>query len=257
MKTDPTAPPGGSAEGREVLYGLHAVQEALRAGARPIVRLLVARKEGQFAEAVHLARAANIPVHVEPRSRLDRWVPSGKHQGIVGIVGARGYSDYDEILAYARARQEPAFVVILDGIEDPQNLGAVLRTAEAAGVHGVFIPERRAVGLTAAVAKSSAGAIEHLRVACTPNLARLVETLKTAGLWVYGLDHRAAKPYTALDLRQPTALVFGSEGKGVRQGLLAKCDEQAGIPMRGRLSSLNVSSAAGIVLYEVVRQRTG
>ena len=250
------APPGGSVEEGRLLYGVHAVREALRAGARPIRRLLVLRKGGQFTEIVNLAREAGVPVHVEPRAVLDRLVPSGKHQGVVGLVGAKAYTGLEEILEHARGRGEPAFLVILDEIEDPHNLGAVLRTAEGAGVHGVVVPERRSAGLTSTVAKVSAGALDHLRVACVTNLARVLDTLKEAGVWVYALDAGASKPYTELDLQRPIALVLGCEGRGVRPGILAKCDERAGIPMQGKVASLNVSASAAIVLYETVRQRS-
>ncbi len=232
------------------------MREALRAGTRPILRLLVVREDAQFADLVRRARSAHIPVHIEPRPMLDRLVPAGKHQGIIGIVGAKGYSDLDEILGYARGRNEPPAVIILDGVEDPQNLGAVLRTAEGAGAHGVIIPDRRSVGLTAAVARASAGAVEHLRVACVPNLSRVIEQVQSAGLWVYGLIPEAPKPYTALDLQGPVALVFGSEGRGIREGVSGKCDERAAIPLRGKVDSLNVSAAVAIVLFEMVRQRT-
>ncbi|MEK6526183.1 MAG: 23S rRNA (guanosine(2251)-2'-O)-methyltransferase RlmB [Nitrospirota bacterium] len=251
------APAAGSAETPELLYGLHAVREALRSGARPLLRLLVIRLDRQFADLVRLARSAGIPVHVEPRPVLDRLVPDGRHQGVVGLVASKRYADPKEVLDYARARGEPPFLVILDGVEDPHNLGAVLRTAEAAGVHGVFIPERRAVGLTGSVAKASAGALEHLRVARIQNISRLIEALQAEGVWVYALDAESQKPYTALDLRGPLALVLGGEGKGVRPGVLEKCDERVRIPMLGQVSSLNVSAAAAIVMFEAVRQRRG
>ena len=251
------APAAGSAETPELLYGLHAVREALRSGARPLLRLLVIRLDRQFADLVRLARSAGIPVHVEPRPVLDRLVPDGRHQGVVGLVASKRYADPKEVLDYARARGEPPFLVILDGVEDPHNLGAVLRTAEAAGVHGVFIPERRAVGLTGSVAKASAGALEHLRVARIQNISRLIEALQAEGVWVYALDAESQKPYTALDLRGPRALVLGGEGKGVRPGVLEKCDERIRIPMLGQVSSLNVSAAAAIVMFEAVRQRRG
>ena len=251
------APAAGSAETPELLYGLHAVREALRSGARPLLRLLVIRLDRQFADLVRLARSAGIPVHVEPRPVLDRLVPDGRHQGVVGLVASKRYADPKEILAYARARGEQPFLVILDGVEDPHNLGAVLRTAEAAGVHGVFIPERRAVGLTASVAKASAGALEHLQVARVANVSRLIEALQAEGVWVYALAAESQKPYTALDLRGPLALVLGGEGKGVRPGVLEKCDERVRIPMLGQVSSLNVSAAAAIVVFEAVRQRRG
>ncbi len=248
-------PVGGSADASEFIYGLHALREALRAGSRPILRLLVVRQGGQFADVVRLAREANIPVYVQPRAALDRLIPATKHQGIIGVVGVKAYTDQEDILEYAHNRDESPCVVILDGVQDPHNLGAVLRTAEGAGVHGVFLPERRAVGLTGTVAKASAGALEHLRVACAGNLSRLIEGLQAAGLWVYGLDPAAPKPYTALDFRGPVGLVFGGEAKGLRPGVLAKCDERAFIPMRGKVQSLNVSAATAIVLYEMVRQR--
>jgi 23S rRNA (guanosine2251-2'-O)-methyltransferase len=251
------APAAGSAETPELLYGLHAVREALRSGARPLLRLLVIRLDRQFADLVRLARSAGIPVHVEPRPVLDRLVPDGRHQGVVGLVASKRYADPKEVLDYARARGEPPFLVILDGVEDPHNLGAVLRTAEAAGVHGVFIPERRAVGLTASVAKASAGALEHLQVARVANVSRLIEALQAEGVWVYALAADSQKPYTALDLRGPLALVLGGEGKGVRPGVLEKCDERVRIPMLGQVSSLNVSAAAAIVMFEAVRQRRG
>jgi 23S rRNA (guanosine2251-2'-O)-methyltransferase len=220
------------------------------------LRLFVLREDRQFADIVRLARAARVPVHVEPRVALDRLVPQGRHQGVIAFVAVRRYSDVDEILEYARVRGEPLFLVILDGVEDPQNLGVICRTAEAAGAHGVFIPERRSVGLTGTVAKASAGALEHLRVGCVTNISRLIESLQSEGVWVYGLDPEAQKPYTGLDLRGPLALVFGGESKGVRPGVLDKCDERARIPMYGQVASLNVSAAAAIVLFEAVRHRS-
>ncbi|MFM8552293.1 MAG: 23S rRNA (guanosine(2251)-2'-O)-methyltransferase RlmB [Nitrospiraceae bacterium] len=249
------ARPAGSADASEMIYGLHAVREALRAGARPLLKLMVVQRDKQFAELVGLARSAGTPVHVEPRPVLDRLVPDGRHQGAIGVVAAKAYTDEADILDYARQRGEPPFLVVLDGVEDPHNLGAVLRTAEGAGVHGVFLPERRSAGLTGTVAKVSAGALEHLRVGRAGNVSQLLEGLKEAGVWVYALDPRASKPYTELDFRGPVALVLGGEGKGVRPGVLDHCDDRATIPMRGRVASLNVSAAAAIVLYEAVRQR--
>lgn len=247
--------PAAGSDNAGLLYGLHAVREALRSGSRPLLRLLVLREDRQFAELVRLARAARVPVHVEPQQALDRLVPQGRHQGAIAFAASKQYADQEEMLRLARERSEPPFLVVLDGLEDPQNLGAVCRTAEAAGVHGVFIPERRSVGLTGAVAKASAGALEHLRVGCVPNVSRLIESLQVEGLWVYAVDPAASKPYTALDLKGPLALVFGGEGKGIRPGVLDKCDDRACIPMYGQVASLNVSAAAAIVLFEAVRQR--
>jgi len=249
------ARPDGSGESGEIIFGLHAVREALRARTRPLIKLMVAQRDRQFAEVVGLARSAGVPVHVEPRPVLDRLVPDGRHQGVIGIVAAKVYTDQAGILDVARQRGEPPFLVVLDGVEDPHNLGAILRTAEGAGVHGVFLPERRSVGLTGTVAKVSAGALEHLSVGRAGNVSQLIEALKAAGVWVYALDPQASKPYTALDLRGPVALVLGGEGKGIRHGVLEHCDDRAMIPMRGRVASLNVSAAAAIVLFETVRQR--
>ncbi len=172
------APVAGSGSPPDLLYGLHPVREALVAGARPLLRVLVVGTDRQFAELVRLARSAGVPVHVEPRPVLDRLVPQGKHQGVVGLIAAKSYADPEEILAVARQRGEAPFVVLLDGVEDPHNLGAILRTADAAGVHGVVLPERRAVGLTGTVAKVSAGALDHLVVARVPNLSRSIDWLK-------------------------------------------------------------------------------
>lgn len=249
--------PAGSDKTSDLLYGLHAVREALRAGSRPFIKILVIKRDRQFAEVIGLARSAGVPVHIEPPIVLDRLVPQGRHQGIVAVVAAKPYAAQEEILAGARLRDEPPFLLILDGVEDPHNLGAILRTAEGAGVHGVFLPERGAVGLTGTVAKVSAGALDHLSVGRAGNLRRLIEELKESGLWVYALDQRAPKPYTSLDFGGPIALVLGGEGQGVRPGVLDQCDDRVKIPMRGQVGSLNVSVAAAIVLYEVVRQRAG
>jgi len=248
-------PVAGNGKDVDIIYGLHAVREALRSGSRPLLRLLLVHQDRQFADLAQLAKAARVPIHIEPRLALDRLVPHGKHQGVVGVVAAKRYAEIEEILGTAKERGEPPFLVILDGLEDPHNVGAILRSAEAAGVHGVFIPERRAVGLTGTVAKTSAGALDHLRVACVTNLSRLIETLQTNGLWIYAVDVKAKKRYTDVDLRGPLALVFGGEGKGIRPGVLDKCDERVHISMRGHVSSLNVSAAAAIMLFEAVRQR--
>jgi 23S rRNA (guanosine2251-2'-O)-methyltransferase len=245
----------GSAEPPDLLYGLHAIREALRAGTRPLQRVLVLRTDRQFAEIVQLAKAKQIPVHIEPSAAFDRLIPSGKHQGVIAFVAAKAYSNTEDILELARRRNEPPLLIILDGVEDPHNLGAVLRTADAAGVHGVFVPERRAAGLTPVVAKVSAGAIDHVSVARVGNLSRLIEDLKKAGVWVYGVEPSAKKSYTTLDLTGPVALVLGGEGEGIRPGVLKECDERISIPMRGKVESLNVSAAAAVTLFEVLRQR--
>lgn len=249
------APAAGNADAQEILYGLHAVREALKAGSRPLQRLLVIRTDKQFADLVQLARSLHVPVHVQPSASLDRLVPDGRHQGIVAFAAAKAYQTEESILARAAERKEPPLLVILDGVEDPHNLGAVIRTAEGAGVHGVFIPERRAAGLTSVVAKVSAGAIDHMPVARVTNTSRLIESLKTAGVWVYGVEPSASKLYTDVDLRGPVGLVFGGEGTGIRPGLLQHCDERIHIPMRGHVQSLNVSASAAVLLFEAARQR--
>jgi len=249
------APAAGNADAQEILYGLHAVREALKAGSRPLQRLLVIRTDKQFADLVQLARTLHVPVHVQPSASLDRLVPDGRHQGIVAFAAAKAYQTEESILARAAERNEPPLLVILDGVEDPHNLGAVIRTAEGAGVHGVFIPERRAAGLTSVVAKVSAGAIDHMPVARVTNTSRLIESLKAVGVWVYGVEPSASKLYTDVDLRGPVGLVFGGEGTGIRPGLLQHCDERIRIPMRGQVQSLNVSASAAVLLFEAARQR--
>ena len=249
------APADGNDKDQEILYGLHAVREALKAGSRPLQRLLVIRTDKQFSDLVQLARSLHVPVHVQPSASLDRLVPDGRHQGIVAFAAAKAYQTEESILARAAERSEPPLLVILDGVEDPHNLGAVLRTAEGAGVHGLFIPERRAVGLTSVVAKVSAGAIDHIPVARVTNTSRLIESLKAVGVWIYGVEPSASKLYTDVDLRGPVGLVFGGEGTGIRPGLLQHCDERIRIPMRGRVQSLNVSASAAVLLFEAARQR--
>lgn len=244
----------GSVDRPNVIFGLHAVKEALRAG-RPLIRLQVISLHGQFQELVHAARLRHIPVHVEPKEALDRLVLGGRHQGVAACVAAKAYAEPEEILTVAEERREPVFILVLDGIQDPGNFGAILRSAEAAGVHGVVIPDRRAVGLTGTVEKASAGAIEHIKVAQTTNINRWLTSLKEAGVWVYGLDPSGDRLHTALDYRGPVALVVGGEGIGVRRSVLEHCDERVRIPMLGKVNSLNASVAAALVCFEVVRQR--
>ena len=231
------------------------VREALRAGSRPLQRLLVQRTDRQFADLVEQAKAQHIPVHIEPPPAFDRLVPGGHHQGVIAFVAAKAYDSTEDILELARRRGEPPFLVILDGVEDPHNLGAIIRTAEAAGVHGIFIPERRAAGLTSAVAKTSAGALEHMLVARVVNLSRLMEELKRAGLWIYGVEPSGRTVFTAMDMTGPIALVFGGEGGGIRRGIAQECDGLVRIPMKGKVESLNVSAAVAVTLFEGVRQR--
>jgi 23S rRNA (guanosine2251-2'-O)-methyltransferase len=239
------------------LYGIHPILEALNAQSRQFegVYLQRGRKDHNMTKILHLAKSQRIPVDFIPREALDRIAGSPHHQGAVGVVAAKGYVSLEDLLTRVEGRQD-ALVLILDSIEDPHNLGAILRTAEGAGVDGVIIPQRRAIGLTATVAKTSAGAIDHIPVARVVNLSQTIEQLKKAGFWVYALDAKGSDDYTGVDYCRPLALVIGGEGRGVRALVAEHCDGRLHIPMRGRLSSLNASVAAGVLLYEVLRQRT-
>jgi 23S rRNA (guanosine2251-2'-O)-methyltransferase len=243
------------------LTGIHAVREALEAG-RAFDRIVIAkgRQDSRVEEIVQAARARNISVRFEDRGQLDRLADSKDHQGIVALVAARAAGTLDEILAAANAgagRGEKGLIVLLDGVEDPHNLGAVIRTALAAGAHGVVIPERRAAGLTDTVARASAGALAHLAVAKVTNLVRTMEELKEAGYWLVGLDERGDKNYTDVDYTSPTGIVLGGEGKGLHELTRKRCDFVVSLPTIGPVKSLNVSVAAGVVLFEALRQRKG
>ncbi len=243
------------------LYGVSPVLEALRAGQRNIERITIAEgaRHNRLRELVENARSANVPVRFAPRGELSRLVGAGaNHQGVVATVAAASYKDADELLDNLASRVgtvDPPLAVVLDGVEDPRNLGAILRTGECAGVHGVFVPERRAVGLTETVAKAAAGALEHINVARVANLTRLIEALKERNIWTIGTSADAPTPYTAWDWTQPSALFLGGEGAGLHRLVRERCDALVSIPVRGHIESLNVSVAAGIVLYEAVRQR--
>jgi len=243
------------------LTGIHAVREALEAG-QAFDRIVIARgrQDTRIEEIVQLARARNIAVRFEDRGRLDRLAESKDHQGIVGLVAARAAATIDEILAAANAgagRGEKGLIVLLDGVEDPHNLGAIIRTALAAGAHGVVIPERRAAGLTDTVARASAGALAHLPVAKITNLARTMEELKEAGYWLIGLDEGADRSYTQANFTSPVGIVLGGEGKGLHELTRKRCDFVVSLPTVGPVKALNVSVAAGVVLFEALRQRKG
>ncbi len=242
----------------ENIEGRNAVLEALRSG-RPIGKILVAEgsRPGPLQELRRLARERGVLVQEVERMRLDRMSLTGKHQGVIALALAKEYVTVDDILRVARERQEEPFLLVLDGIEDPHNLGALIRTAEGAGVHGVVVPKRRAAPLTAAVGRASAGALEYMAVAQVPNLARCIEDLKSRGLWVVGADPQGEQVYTDADLTGPIAVVIGSEGKGIHRLVKEKCDFLVTLPMRGRISSLNASVAGSLVMYEIVRQRAG
>ena len=238
-----------------VVIGRNAVRELLLGG-RDVDKLYITsgEKEGSINQLLGIAAERGIPIAECDRSKLDSIAKGGRHQGVIAIAAERNYSSIDEILAYAEERGEPAFVVVCDGVEDPHNLGAIIRSAECVGAHGVIIPKRRAVGLTATVAKSSAGALEHMRVAKVTNLASAIDELKERGLWVYAADMDGSAYYNT-DMKGAAALVLGSEGFGISRLVKEKCDFVVSIPLYGQVNSMNVSCAAAILLAEVARQR--
>ena len=239
------------------IEGRNPVLEALRSG-RPVSKILLAKnavRHGAIAEIIHLAQSAGVPVEYVERQAIDRRSRTGASQGVIAVAAVREYTDLDELLTIPAARGEPAFFLVLDGVEDPHNLGAILRTADAAGVHGVITRERRAVGLTPAVEKASAGALEYIPVTRVANIAQTIDALKKGNIWVVGIDRSGKTPYTEIDYKPPTAVVIGGEGKGLSELVRRRCDFLANIPMKGRITSLNASVAAGIVMYEVMGQR--
>jgi 23S rRNA (guanosine2251-2'-O)-methyltransferase len=243
------------------LTGIHAVREALEAG-HAFDRIVIARgrQDTRVEEIVQLARGRNIPLRFEDRGQLDRLAGSKDHQGVVALAAARSAATLEEILAAANAgagRGQKGLIVLLDGVEDPHNLGAIIRTALASGAHGVVIPERRSAGLTDTVARASAGALAHLPVAKVTNLAQSMEELKEAGYWLIGLDEDADKSYTQADYTSPVGIVLGGEGKGLHDLTRKRCDFVVSLPTTGPVKSLNVSVAAGVVLFEALRQRRG
>ena len=242
-------------EDGSVLAGRNPIREALRAG-RPVEKLLVASGElsGAAQEIVGMARQAGAVVQQVDRSRLDQLYPA--HQGMLAYVAAAPYAQVEDMLAAAAAKGEAPFLILLDGITDPHNLGAIVRSAECAGAHGVVIPERRAAGLTPAAAKAAAGALNHMLVARVKNLNRVIDELKEKNIWVVGTAMDGEDALKA-DLGGPIALVIGSEGEGVARLTLEKCDRTVSLPMMGRIESLNASVAAGILMYQVVRARRG
>ena len=238
-----------------VIYGINAVLEGLKSRGRAFEYVAIARERNdqRVHKIVSQCRALGVAVRTLPRAELDRLAASSGHQGVVAVTSEKGYIDIDELIQTRRSTR--AFIVVLDGLEDPHNLGAIIRTADAAGADGIVIPERRAVGVNATVAKSSAGASEHVPVAKVTNITRTIEQLKEANIWTVGLDERADKSYDELDYDMDCALVVGAEGHGLHDLVRKNCDFVVKIPMLGKVSSLNVSVAAGVVMYEVARQR--
>lgn len=246
-------------EQTSAIHGLVPVVEALRAGRRQIEQISIAEgsRHERLKELLELAKQARVPVHRVPRNYFDRFADA-RHQGVIARVAAAHYESADdllEVLSNKISSGDPPIALALDGIEDPRNLGAILRTAECAGVDGVFIPERRAVGLNETVAKAAAGALEYVPVARVTNLVRLIEQLKERNIWVIGAAAEGTLLYTEWDWKLPTTIVLGSEGSGLHRLVREKCDALLRIPIVGRLESLNVSVAAGVLLYEALRQR--
>jgi 23S rRNA (guanosine2251-2'-O)-methyltransferase len=237
------------------IYGINPVIEALKARGRTFAWVAVAkeRHDLRLQRLVEECRKQGVAVRVESRAELDRMAGNNAHQGVVAVTSAKQYNNLEDVIAAKRGQH--SLIVVLDGIEDPHNLGAILRTADACGADGVVIPERRAVGITATVTKASAGASEHLPVAKVTNIARTIEELKEKNVWTVGLDERGPKTYDAMDYNMDCAIVLGAEGKGLHDLVARKCDFLVSIPMLGKVPSLNVSVAAGVVLFEVVRQR--
>ncbi len=237
------------------MTGFHAAEEALAAG-RALDRIIIVRgRHGERVEAlVRLAKARGVPVRFEDRQQVDRLAGTREHQGIVALAAAKPVAELEDLL---RAKTAQGLLIFLDGIEDPHNLGAIVRTALAAGATGIVIPERRAAGLSDTVERTSAGALAHLPVARVKNLVRAMEEVKEAGYWLIGLDERAEKRHTEVDLKGSIGIVLGSEGEGLHELTRKRCDFLVSIPTTGPVRSLNVSVAAGVMLFEAVRQRQG
>lgn len=238
------------------IEGRNAVLEAFKSG-KTIDKLFVLDgcQDGPIKSILREAKKTDAIINFVEKERLDRLSKTGHHQGVVAQAAAYEYAEVDDILEAARRKEEPPFIFILDEIEDPHNLGAIIRTANLAGAHGVIIPKRRAVGLTATVAKTSAGAINYTPVAKVTNIAKTIEELKKQGLWFVCADMDGTSMYK-LDLKGPIGLVIGNEGSGVSRLVKEKCDFVASIPMKGDIDSLNASVAAGVLAYEIVRQRS-
>jgi 23S rRNA (guanosine2251-2'-O)-methyltransferase len=237
------------------IYGVNSVTEALKARGRTFewVGMAKERKDIRLQRLIEDCRRLKVPVRFLDRTELDHMAGTGAHQGVVAVTSAKQSNDLPDVIAAKRAQY--SLIVVLDGVEDPHNLGAILRTADAAGANGVVIPERRAAAVTGTVTKVSAGASEHMPIAKVTNIARSIEDLKDENVWTVGLDERSKQTYDALDYNMDCALVLGGEGKGLHDLVKRKCDFLVSIPMLGKVPSLNVSVAAAVVLYEIVRQR--
>ncbi|MFC1559934.1 23S rRNA (guanosine(2251)-2'-O)-methyltransferase RlmB [Candidatus Margulisiibacteriota bacterium] len=239
------------------IEGKNPILEALRAN-HTIDKILISKDIGRHsavAEILHIAKQKGIPTVYVDKPKLDAISQTGSHQGLIAYMPEKGYVDIEDIVEKANERNENPFIIMLDGIEDPHNLGAILRSAEGAGVHGVVIPKRRAVGLTATVAKTSAGAVEYVPVAKVSNLSDAISKLKKHNIWIVGVEGEGKTSYTKFDFNMPVAIIIGSEGGGIARLVKENCDELVSIPMKGEVSSLNASVAAAVVMYEVLKQR--
>jgi 23S rRNA (guanosine2251-2'-O)-methyltransferase len=238
-----------------LIYGINSVIEALKARGRSFEYVSIAkeRHDLRLQRLIEDCRKIGLQVRFVSRAELDHMAGNVAHQGVVAVTSAKQYSDLDDVITAKRGVY--SLILVLDGVEDPHNLGAIIRTADAAGVDGLVIPERRAAGVSGTVTKVSAGATAHVPIAKVTNIARTLQDLKEQNIWVVGLDERAPSTYDTLDFNMNCALVMGAEGKGVHDLVRKKCDFLVSIPMLGKVSSLNVSVAAGVVLYEIVRQR--
>lgn len=244
-------------EGQDRLEGRNSVLEALKSN-RAINRILMAKgdREGSIRQITALAREKGVVMQEVDRMVLDNMSTTHSHQGVIAYVSTKEYAQPDDILRIAEEKGEPPFLVILDGITDANNLGSILRTAVAAGVHGVIIPKRRAIGLNAAVSKVSAGAVEYMPVARVTNIAHTIDYLKKKNIWIIGSDSTGKTPFFKSDLKGAVALVIGSEGEGMSRLVREKCDFVVNIPLKGEISSLNAAVAGAIVMYEILKQRS-
>ncbi len=242
----------------DIIEGRNPVLELLKAG-RSINKILLAsnvQRHSVIAEILNLAKTRGTPVEFVDESVIHRLSFTSASQGIIAYVSPKEYVSLDDLLSVSMSKKESPLYCILDGIEDPQNLGAILRTADATGFHGLVVRERRAVGLTPIVAKSSAGAIEYIPVARVANISQSIEFLKKANVWIIGIDMAGSVNYNKIDYKMPTAIVIGNEGNGLSDLVRKRCDTVASIPMKGKISSLNASVATAIVMYEAFRQRS-
>ncbi len=244
--------------GDDIIAGRNAVNEALRSG-RTIDSLYIVRgsaHSGSLSALIAKAKAKDIAIKEADSKKLDFMCGNANHQGVVAVAAVKEYATIDDIFQLAKERNEPPFIIVADELEDPHNLGAVLRVAECAGAHGIIIPKRRAVGLTYAVGKASAGAVEYVPVARVTNITAAIDELKKRGVWIYAADMEG-QSWCTVDYSGPAAIVIGSEGTGVGRLVKEKCDFVISLPMKGKINSLNASVACGIICYEIARQRSG